>query len=238
MKLSIVIPAFNEERTIVDVLNKIIDIQLADIEKEIIVIDDGSKDSTVQKVKGLTEKNKQITLVRHKINQGKGAAVVTGIKRSTGDLILIQDADSEYDPADIPRLLKPILDKKAQVVYGVRTSVKSPVLLGKRRTPLLLHAFGNKFLSFITSLLYGYTISDMETGYKLFNRKVIEGIRLRSRSFDLEPEITAKILKRKIRIFEIPIQTYPRSYEEGKKLYAIKDGPIALWTLIKYKFRE
>lgn len=236
MKLSIVIPAFNEAKTIDEVLEKIEILTLDGLSKEIIVVDDGSKDETSSIVQG--HKGKNILLLKHKRNQGKGAAVITGIKKATGEIILIQDADLEYNPRDIPRLLKPILDKKAQVVYGARLSVRNPKLVGENRTPLILHAFGNKLLSLLTSLLYGYSVSDMETGYKVFHRNALRDIKLKSRSFDFEPEITAKILKRKIKIIEIPIETNERGYGEGKKLYALRDGPIALWTLIKYRFTD
>jgi len=234
MKLSILIPAFNEENTILTVVNSVLNLKLDKISKEIIVIDDGSKDKTSKLLQGLSKKGK-IILLTHKINKGKGAAIQTGLKKAKGDIIIIQDADLEYNPKDIPKLLKPILDKKQQVVYGTRLRT-NPILFGKNKTPLLLHFFGNKFLSLVTTILYGSVISDMETGYKVFSKSAVEGIKLKSRSFDLEPEITAKILKKGIKIFEIDIVTNPRGYDEGKKIRPIKDGSIALWTLIKYRF--
>ncbi len=163
----------------------------------------------------------------HKKNRGKGAAVLTGLKAASGDILIIQDADLEYNPQDIPKLIEPIIRKKFRVVYGTRLRTK-PVFFGKEKTPLLVHFFGNKFLSLITSLLYGAQISDMETCYKAFDKDVLKGVRLKSRSFDFEPEVTAKILKKGIKIHEVDIKTKPRGYADGKKLHTIRDGNIAL----------
>lgn len=237
MKLSIIVPAYNEEKTIKEILTKVDKLDLEGITKEIIVIDDGSKDGTLKAIKEASSLIKDLIILSNRKNHGKGVAVTSGIKRASGDIIIIQDADLEYNPSDIPRLIRPILENKASVAYGTRLK-SSPVFFGKNKTPLLPHFFGNKFLSYITSMLYGYSISDMETGYKAFSKKVFEGIRIKAKSFDFEPEITAKILKRKIRIHEIEIKTKPRNYNEGKKLYAVKDGPKALWTLIKYRFTD
>lgn len=236
-KVTIIIPAYNEERTVAEVLKKVNSLSLGDLKKEIIVIDDGSTDQTFNKIRSVAKDIPSLYPIRHKKNKGKGAAVVSGIKKATGDIIVIQDADLEYNPEDIPRLIKPILDNKAMVVYGTRLKTK-PVFFGKNRTPHLHHFFGNKLLSLITSILYGSSISDMETGYKAMKQEVLSGIRLHARSFDFEPEITAKILKKKIRIYEIPIKTRPRSYQEGKKILWTRDGLQALYTLIKYKFES
>lgn len=234
--LSIIVPAYNEEKTIGEILSRVLAVKVKGIEKiEVIVVDDGSRDNTAVIVSEMTRKYKIITLIQHKKNKGKGSAVITGIKAATGDILLIQDADLEYNPADIPKLVEPILTKKARVVYGTRLRT-SPKLFGKQKTPLLLHFFGNKFLSLTTSILYGSWITDMETGYKVMDRNVLAGVTLHSHSFDFEPEITAKILKRRIRILELDIKTNPRGYDEGKKIRPIKDGSIALWTLIKYRF--
>lgn len=236
MKLSILIPAYNEEKTIQEIIQRVNkEVQIPKVEKEIVVTDDGSIDSTASQVLHLQKNISEIKLIKHRKNKGKGAAIQSGIKEATGDIIVIQDADLEYNPEDIPRLVKPVLDKKALVVYGTRLRMK-PTFFGKNKTPFLLHFFGNKFLSFITTLLYGYTVTDMETGYKIFDKKALNGIRLRAKSFDFEPEITAKILKKKIKIKELDIKTHPRSYKEGKKLRTFHDGFIALWTLIKYRF--
>ncbi len=235
MKLSILIPVYNEEKTVSVVVDSLNKLELSNITKEMIIIDDGSKDKTPKILKDLKKNNPKITVISHTKNKGKGGAIQTGLKKSTGDIVLIQDADLEYNPKDIPKLLKPILQKKSEVVYGTRLRMK-PVLFGENKTPLLLHFFGNKFLSLVTSLLYGVNITDMETGYKVFIKKAVEGINLKSRSFDMEPEITAKFLKKGIKILELDISTNPRGYEEGKKIRPVKDGSIALWTLIKYRF--
>ncbi len=236
MKISIIVPAYNEERTIGTTLSRVLDLKMLK-DKEIIVVNDGSRDKTADIVKDLAKKNREIKFVDNKKNMGKGHAVATGIEKARGDIIVIQDADLEYHPKDIPRLLKPIQDNKAKVVYGTRLKMK-PQLFGANRTPFLLHFYGNKFLSLVTSALYGSNVSDMETGYKLFEREVIDGIKLNSRSFDMEPEITAKVLKKGIKIYELPITTTPRGYDEGKKIRTFHDGSIALWTLVKYKFTD
>lgn len=233
--LSIVIPVFNEEKTIGTVLENVKKILLPEIDMEIIVVDDGSEDESAKIISSIASKNKNIKLIRHKRNMGKGAAVVTGFESAKGDILLIQDADLEYDPKYIPKLIKPILSNSEEVVYGTRLR-KNISLFGKNRTPLPFHIVGNKFLSFATSILYGESITDMETGYKILKKNVLKGIELKSKSFDFEPELTAKILKKGIRILEIDIETKPRGYDEGKKIRPIHDGIIALWTLIKYRF--
>jgi len=237
IKLSILIPAYNEEKTVSTVINSLHEVSLKDIKKEIIIIDDGSQDKTPEILAKEKEKDPSLNIFTHKVNKGKGAAIQTGLKEATGDIIIIQDADLEYSPNEIPKLLDPILSKRTKVVYGTRLRMK-PVFFGKGKTPLLLHFFGNKFLSLVTSILYGAVISDMETGYKVFTRDAVKGIKLNSRSFDLEPEITAKILKKGLKILEIDITTNPRGYDEGKKIRPVKDGSVALWTLIKYRFRN
>lgn len=235
MKLSILIPAYNEQNTILEILQKVVAVSFKDVSREIIIVDDGSKDNTLKIAKEFAQDKPFIKIIEHGKNRGKGAAVVTAIKHASGDIMIIQDADLEYDPQDIPKLIDPIVKKRYRVVYGTRLRT-SPVFFGKNRTPLLAHFFGNKFLSFLTTVIYGSQISDMETCYKAFETNVLKGIKLRSRSFDLEPEITAKILKKHIKIHEIDIKTKPRGYGEGKKLHTVRDGTIALWTLIKYRF--
>lgn len=228
-------PAYNEENTILEILQKVESVDFKNILHEVIVVDDGSKDKTLAIVKEYAKGKSHIKVFSHFQNKGKGGAVVTAIKNATGDIMIIQDADLEYNPQDIPRLIDPIVKKRYRVVYGTRLRTK-PVFFGKNKTPLLIHFFGNKFLSLLTSLLYGAKITDMETCYKAFEKNVLKGIRLRSKTFDLEPEITAKILKKRIKIHEIDIKTQPRGYDEGKKLHTIRDGTIALWTLVKYRF--
>ncbi len=233
--LSIVIPVYNEEKTIGIVLDKLHKLQIPKLEVEIVVVDDGSKDNSA---KIITEKKKKIAnihFIQHKVNQGKGAAVITGFNNAKGSVLLIQDADLEYNPEEIPMLLEPILKGIEKVVYGTRLR-RNFSLFGKERTPLPFHFIGNKFLSLATTVLYGESITDMETGYKLFLKSALDGISLKSRSFDFEPEITAKILKKGIHILELDITTNPRGYDEGKKIRPVHDGTIALWTLIKYRF--
>ncbi|HMS22609.1 MAG TPA: glycosyltransferase family 2 protein [Candidatus Levybacteria bacterium] len=235
MKLTVIIPAYNEEKTISEILRRVEEVSLGEVEKEIVVVDDGSRDQTPVLVSEFVKKHANARMIVHKKNRGKGAAVINGIRNATGDILIIQDADLEYNPQDIPRLISPIVKKKFRVVYGTRLR-NAPVLFGKNKTPLIVHYFGNKILSLITSLLYGARISDMETCYKAFDKNVLQGVRLRSRSFNFEPEITAKILKKRIKIYEIDIKTKPRGWNEGKKLHTVRDGSIALWTLLKYRF--
>ena len=236
MKLSIIIPVFNEEKTILELLEKVEKVRIPDVEKEIIVVDDGSIDATASIISKFQVPSSKFKFIKHKINQGKGAAVRTGIENATGDYIVIQDADLEYDPNDIKKLLIPVWENKAQVVYGTRLN-RLPNLAKDEKTLLFLtHYFGTRFLSLITSILYGQWITDMETCYKLFPKKVLKNIKLNAHSFDFEPAITATLLKKGYKILEIPISTKPRGYDEGKKLNTIKDGSIALWTLLKYRF--
>lgn len=234
-KISIVIPAYNEEKTLGTVLQKVTDLKLPTYTKEIIVVDDGSADKTHKIAQDYAKDHKSVIVLKHEKNQGKGAAVVTGFEKASGDIILIQDADLEYDPKDIPMLLEPIENGKAKVVYGTRLKMK-PVFFGKNRTPFLFHFFGNKFLSLTTSALYHSEITDMETGYKVFTNDSLKGIKLKAKSFDFEPEITAKILKKGIKILELEIATNPRGYDEGKKINPVTDGVAAVWTLVKYRF--
>jgi glycosyltransferase involved in cell wall biosynthesis len=236
MKLSIIIPVYNEEKTIIEILDRVKKEVIPGVEKEIIVVDDGSTDTTRQKLKNI--KDNDFKIIFHEKNGGKGLAVRTGIENATGDYIIIQDADLEYHPKFIKDLIKPILEKKAEVVYGTRLN-RMPHLKGEEAKHLfILHYFGNRFLSLITSILYGQWITDMETCYKLFPKTALNGIKLNARGFELEPEITAKILKRGYKIKEISIFVNPRGYDEGKKLNTVKDGLKALWSLIKYRFSD
>jgi glycosyltransferase involved in cell wall biosynthesis len=229
MKLSIIIPAYNEEKTISRIINKVRNSRLNGIEKEIIVIDDFSKDKTKKILSGI----KGIKCLFHKYNQGKGAAIRTGLNHATGDIILIQDADLEYDPKEYPKLLKPILEGKAKVVYGSRLNA----IRKNIRNMYKLHYIGNMFLTLMTNALFHAKISDMETGYKVFRKEVIKGIRLRARRFDFEPEITAKIMKRGYRIIEVPIGFAGRKFDEGKKI-TWRDGIKALFYLVRYRFSD
>jgi glycosyltransferase involved in cell wall biosynthesis len=227
MKLSVIIPIYNEAKTIPTLLDRVLATGLT---TEIILVDDGSSDGTRD---FLSSRDGQhgIRVILHEKNQGKGAAVRTGITAATGDVILIQDADLEYDPRDYPVLVKPIEEGLADVVYGSR------FLGGPRRAVMFWHMIANKLLTFETNLLYNTILSDMETGYKVFRRDVLQGIRLQANRFDFEPEFTAKILKRKVRIYEVPISFNPRDYADGKKI-KMKDAFSASWALLKYRFLD
>ena len=224
MKLSVVIPVYNEEATLCEILKQI---RATGLAHEIIIVDDGSTDRSRELLKNEAHQPDTI-VIYHDCNQGKGAAVRTGFDRATGDILLIQDADLEYDPRDYPMLIRPIEEGRVKVVYGSR-------FLGPRKAMMFWHMLGNKFLTLLTNVLYNAILSDMETCYKVFRADVIKGIPLRSKRFEFEPEITAKVLKRKYRIFEVPISYYGREYDEGKKI-SWRDGPKAAWTLIKYRF--
>ncbi|NPA92901.1 MAG: glycosyltransferase family 2 protein [Chloroflexi bacterium] len=226
--VTVVVPAYNEKQTIREILQHVAATGVPD---EIIVVDDGSTDGTREILAALEAEGEipNLKVFYHERNQGKGAALRTGFQHATGDVIIIQDADLEYDPRHYPQLLQPIEEGLADVVYGSR-------FLGAPRRPILFwNMVANKILTLITNVLYNTILSDMETGYKVFKREVVTEMPLHARSFDFEPEFTAKVLKRGYRIFEVPIAFNPRDYTEGKKIKA-KDGLIALWTLIKYRF--
>jgi glycosyltransferase involved in cell wall biosynthesis len=225
MKLSVIIPIFNEVKTLHSILERVLATGLA---TEIILIDDYSTDGTRDLLK-LLDGTRGIRVLYHEKNQGKGAAVRTGITAATGEVILIQDADLEYDPRDYPALLRPIEEGLTNVVFGSR------FLGGPRRVAMFWHMLANKLLTFATNLLYNTILSDMETGYKVFRREVLQGMKLRANRFDFEPEFTAKILKRKENIYEVPISFNPRDYSEGKKI-KMKDAFTAIWALLKYRF--
>jgi glycosyltransferase involved in cell wall biosynthesis len=224
-KLSVIVPVFNERNTVVEILRRMRAVDLP-MDLEVIVIDDGSDDGTRGVLSQLGDST--VKVVSHQENHGKGAAIRTGLSHATGDLVLIQDADLEYDPEDWPKLLAPVLRGLATVVYGSRFT-------GERRNMLLLHWVGNRTLSLATNLLYNTTLSDMETCYKLFDAEVINAITIRSDRFDFEPEITAKVLRRGVRIYEVPISYAGREFEEGKKI-TWRDGFAALYALGKYRF--
>jgi glycosyltransferase involved in cell wall biosynthesis len=229
MKLSIVIPVYNEQQTIGEVIDRVSRVDVGEVEKEIIVADDGSTDDTPviieQRLQNLPEVIKVHTSL---INLGKGAAVRFGLEYATGDIILIQDADLELKPEEYSRLLSPIINQGAEVVYGTR-------FLGHSAGVPLLTRLANRFLTVLTNLLYGSKLTDMETAYKVFTNRAIRSIRLRSVSFDFEPEVTAKLLLAGYRIHEVPISYNPRTRIEGKKVRWI-DGVAAVYTLLKYRF--
>lgn len=225
MKLSVIMPIYNEIHTLEEIISRVKKTGLAD---EIILIDDGSADGTRELVK--TYQDKQgFKVVLHERNQGKGAAVRSGFKAATGDVFIIQDADLEYDPREYGKLLEPIQEGIADVVYGSR------FLGASRRVAMFWHMVANKLLTLFTNILYDTILSDMETGYKVFRKEVVQDMTIHAKRFEFEPEFTAKILKRKYRIFEVPISFNPRDYSEGKKI-GLGDAFEAIWALIKYRF--
>jgi glycosyltransferase involved in cell wall biosynthesis len=223
--LSVIVPVFNERSTVAEVMRRIRAVELP-VDIEVIVVDDGSSDGTDKVLAALGDST--VRVIDHPHNLGKGAAIRTGLAAARGDLVLIQDADLEYDPLDWSRLLEPILRRKAQVVYGSRFT-------GERKNMLPLHWIGNRFLSLVTNVLYSSTLSDMETCYKMFDRRVLEGITIESDRFDFEPEITAKVLRRGYRIYEVPISYAGREPDDGKKI-TWHDGFGALKALVKFRF--
>ena len=225
MKLTVIIPVYNEVGNIEKILKRVKATKKA---SEIVVVDDGSQDGTRDILKKLDGKEK-VRVILHEKNQGKGAAVRTGLDAAAGEILLIQDADLEYDPRDYEKLLQPLEEGIADVVYGSR------FLGGPRRVTMFWHMVANRMLTFMTNILYDTILSDMETGYKVFRRKVVDGMKLRSKRFDFEPEFTAKVLKRQYRIYEVPISFNPRDYSQGKKI-KLKDAFEAVWTLLKYRF--
>jgi len=229
-RISILIPVFNEVRTLHELLAQVDMATVAGLEKELIIVDDGSTDGTREILEQLDGLQTSFRVVFHGQNMGKGAAIRTALTYATGDLVLIQDADLEYDPRDYEDLVAPILRGRADVVYGSRLRGGKPV-----RDFSLLYLWGNKFVTLVTNVLYGAALTDMETGYKLFRADVIKNLHIRANRFDFEPEFTAKILKRNIRIFEVPITFNPRDYSQGKKI-RMSDAFWALWTLLKYRF--
>jgi glycosyltransferase involved in cell wall biosynthesis len=227
MKLSVIIPVFNEVKNITEIIKRV---QATRLATEIIIVDDGSKDGTSEILQKMDGKKKVRVLVQP-ANQGKGAAVVTGLKAAKGEIILIQDADLEYDPRDYPALLKPIQEGVADVVYGSR------FLGAAHRVTMFWHQLANQLLTLMTNILYDSILTDMETGYKVFRRHVIEGMTIRAKRFNFEPEFTAKILKRKYRIYEVPITFNPRDYADGKKI-KLQDAFEAVWALLKYRIMD
>ncbi len=237
MKLSIIIPVYNEEKTVRKILDKVIDLQITGVEKEIIIVNDGSTDKTQAEIKKfMKHKRGEIIVLSHKSNKGKGSAVILGIQKAKGTHIIIQDADLEYNPDEIKNLVVSVRKKLGDVIYGTRLK-RLPHFRNEEKTfRFMTHYFGNRILSFMTSMLYGQWITDMETCYKLFPKKAVEHLKIRARGFEFEPEITAKLLKQKLKIYEVPINATPRGYREGKKLRTVHDGMKAVIMLIKYRF--
>lgn len=231
MKLSVLMAVYNEQNTLNEIFDKVLAAPLpGDMNSEIIVVDDCSTDNSWEIIKSRSEKEPRIKAFKQERNQGKGAAIRRAVQEANGDIAIIQDADLEYDPRDYPRLLKPILESNADVVYGSRFA--SPEY---RRVLFFWHAMANQFLTFISNMMTDLNLTDMETCYKVFRMNILKSIPLRSNRFGFEPEITAKIAKRKLRIFEVPVSYDGRTYEDGKKI-GIKDAVSALWIIIKYHF--
>jgi len=241
MKLSIIMPIYNEIETIAEILRRVRAVELTvtvgygpendavvTFEREIVLVDDGSADGTRECLRAQEDAPDTIVIF-HEHNQGKGAAVRTGLRRASGDVMLIQDADLEYDPRDYPALLQPIVEGRSQAVYGSRFRG------GPTRAMFFWHMIGNRFLTLVTNVLYNTILSDMETCYKVFTREVAEQLDLRAPGWGFDPEITAQILKRGYRIYEVPISYTGREFEEGKKI-SWRDGLTVLWTLFKHRF--
>jgi glycosyltransferase involved in cell wall biosynthesis len=241
MRLSIIVPAYNEIHTIAEILRRVRAVELkvsigfgaqngsqVDFEREVVVVDDGSTDGTREVLRELNHAP-DVSVVLHEHNQGKGAAVRTGLQHASGDIMLIQDADLEYDPRDYPSLLRPIVEERSHVVYGSRFRG------GPTRAMFFWHMVGNRFLTLVTNVLYDSILSDMETCYKVFTRQVAEQLDLKASGWGFDPEITAQILRLGYRIYEVPITYTGREFHEGKKI-SWRDGLTVLWTLLKYRF--
>jgi glycosyltransferase involved in cell wall biosynthesis len=229
MKLSIVIPVYNEAATILDILKLVASIEVG-LEKELIVVDDCSKDGTRDVLKQMAIDHPEWRVLYHDVNRGKGAALRTGFAAATGDFVIIQDADLEYDPREYPLLLRPLLENRADVVFGSRFLGGGP-----HRVCYFWHYQGNKFLTTLSNMMTNLNLTDMEVCYKVFRREVLQSLTLKEERFGFEVEITAKVSHGNWRIYEVPISYYGRSYEEGKKI-TWKDGFRALWCIIKYRF--
>jgi len=228
VKLSVVMPVYNESKTIREIVRRVLDVP---IEKELLIVDDGSTDGTREILRELDGKE-GVRVFLQPVNQGKGAAVSVGFRHAEGDVVVVQDADLEYDPGEYPKLLAPIADGHADVVYGSRFLGG-----GARRVLYFWHTVGNRFLTLASNMFTNLNLTDMETCYKMFRREVVQSMRIESRRFGIEPEITAKVARRGYRIFEVPISYYGRTYEEGKKI-GWRDAVSAIWTIVKHSLRE
>jgi glycosyltransferase involved in cell wall biosynthesis len=231
MKLSIIIPAYNEASTLEAIVRRVQAVDLGSVEKEIIVVDDGSKDSTAEVLKHLPG----IRPISHERNAGKGAALTTGFQAATGDIVIVQDADLEYDPEDYRTVIQPIVDGKSDAVMGSRFILYQPKFFGKRRSPYLSHYIGNMLITTITNLLYGMRFTDYEGCYKAFRRSIITATPVEAKGFEFDNELICKLMRKGTRIVEVPIHYTPRTYAHGKKI-TWRHGVIMLWTIIKWRF--
>jgi len=231
MKLSVIIPAYNERSTIEAVVRRVQGVNLGPIEKEIIVVDDGSRDGTIEVLKVLSG----IRHILHERNAGKGAALTTGFQAATGDIVLIQDADLEYHPEDYRTVIQPIVDGACDAVMGSRFLLYKPKFFGKRRSPYLTHYIGNKLIVDVTNLLYGQHFTDYEGCYKAFNRTILASTPVEAKGFEFDNELVCKLMRKGARIAEVPIHYTPRTYAHGKKINW-KHGVIILWTIVKWRF--
>jgi glycosyltransferase involved in cell wall biosynthesis len=230
MKLSIIIPAYNEASTLDAIVRRVQAVDLRPIEKEIIVVDDGSKDGTSEVLKHLPG----IRSISHARNAGKGAALTTGFQAATGDIVIVQDADLEYDPEDYRTVIQPIVDGKSDAVMGSRFILYQPKFFGKRRSPYLSHYIGNMLITAITNLLYGMRFTDYEGCYKAFRRSVIAATPMEAKGFEFDNELICKLMRKGTRIVEVPIHYTPRTYAHGKKI-TWRHGVIMLWTIIRWR---
>jgi glycosyltransferase involved in cell wall biosynthesis len=226
MKISVVIPVYNERATISEIIARV---RAVDLVKEIIIVDDGSTDGTSEKLTEIGRKFENVKVLFHRKNRGKGAALRSGFAAASGEILIVQDADLEYDPRDYEVLLVPILDGRAEVVYGSR------FLGGPHRVLFFWHYIGNKILTLISDALSNLNLTDMETGYKVFKKEVLAGIKLKSDRFGFEPEFTMKIAKKGFRVYEVPISYSGRTYEEGKKI-GWRDGLTAIFAVLRFRF--